>query len=189
MNDMDRVEALINKNRLIENIETLIKHIKPKKILAMLKGNAYGHGLIEVAEIIRPLVYGFGLASLNEAEKLRRSGNNDPIILMSGFVNQAQIAQMKALNITPVIHSEYQLNWLLNEKKPYKIDAWLKVNSGMNRLGFSLEKAKEIYQVVKNNPMCFKETIWMTHLAEGEFPDSKITQKQKNSFQSLYQSY
>ncbi|MCF6775898.1 alanine racemase [Thiotrichales bacterium 19X7-9] len=184
-----RVEALINKDRLTENIQVLLKKVKPNEVLAMLKGNAYGHGLVEVAEIIQPFVNGFGVASFIEAQKLRDSGINLPIVLMSGFVAQCQIPHMKALDITPVIHSYYQLEWILAEKSTWYINAWLKINTGMNRLGFELDDAKKIYQIVKANKERFKRLIWLTHLAEAEFPDSAISLEQKKRFSKLCQQY
>ncbi|TNF65709.1 MAG: alanine racemase [Gammaproteobacteria bacterium] len=184
-----RVEALINKDRLTENIQVLLKKVKPNEVLAMLKGNAYGHGLVEVAEIIQPFVNGFGVASFIEAQKLRDSGINLPIVLMSGFVAQCQIPYMKALDITPVIHSHYQLEWVLAEKSAWHINAWLKINTGMNRLGFDLDDARMIYQTIKANKERFNRLIWLTHLAEAEFPDSVISLEQKKCFAQLCQQY
>ncbi|MCF6765942.1 alanine racemase [Thiotrichales bacterium 19S3-7] len=180
-----RVEALINKDRLTENIQVLLNKVKPNEVLAMLKGNAYGHGLVEVAAIIEPYVDGFGVASFTEVKKLRDSGISLPIILMSGFVEESQIPYMKALDVTPVIHSRYQLKWILAEKGPWQINAWLKVNTGMNRLGFSIDDAKTVYQIIKANKERFNRLIWLTHLAEAEFPDSTISMEQKKRFIEL----
>ncbi|MCF6767841.1 alanine racemase [Thiotrichales bacterium 19S11-10] len=184
-----RIEALINKDRLVKNIQALLNKVNPNEVLAMLKANAYGHGAVEVASIINPYVNGFGVASLFEAEKLRESGVDQPIILMSGFVDQDQLPDLKKFNITPVIHSDYQLRWILNYKEPWLINAWLKVNSGMNRLGFSIDDAKNAYHLVKTNKTRFNRCIWLTHLAEAEFPGSDMTINQKQTFDELVQAH
>ena len=101
------------------------------KFMAVLKANAYGHGLQKIVEGINDIVDGFGLVRIEEALNVRNFSNKT-ILLMQGLYNKEDLDLAIKNNFDSVIHNQDQL-FILDNKK---IHIWIKVNTGMNRLGF-----------------------------------------------------
>src|SRR5436190_953872 len=114
-----------------------IRDIAPQsKILAMVKANAYGHGLISIAKALTD-VEGFGVSCSEEALYLRQAGLTQRIVLMEGLFSKDEIPLLTDYALDTVIHDRNQLNLLSEHPLPYPINVWLKINTGMNRLGLS----------------------------------------------------
>lgn len=137
--------AEINLKSLLHNLHVLQQQSNICSILAMVKANAYGHGITKIASALAPHVKGLGVASINEALKLREHGIQTPITLIEGIFEENELDIVSANNFTVIFHSEYQVEWLLGQKLTQPIDAWIKINTGMCRLGFSPEKYQEQY--------------------------------------------
>ena len=105
--------------------------------LAVVKANAYGHGATECAQALSDLAPAFGVASIEEADALRDSGVVQPIVLLEGFFSIEEIPLMAARHYWPVVHEAWQVNALLAASLSHSINVWLKLDSGMHRLGFS----------------------------------------------------
>ena len=147
------LKAVIDCTALKENLETVRKIAKHQKVIAMVKANGYGHGLITAARALQS-ADALGVACIEEAIILRENGIKNRIVLMEGFFNaQLELPEIIRLNLEPVLHHEFQVESLIsyfknsgalksdcNERSlflPLKI--WLKLNTGMNRLGFFSE--------------------------------------------------
>lgn len=118
----------------------------------MLKANAYGHGAVKIAKILDGLCEYFGVASIEEGIELCKSGiKKTKIIVFSGFFCIDMIEMLIHYQLIPVIHSRYQYEMLhkyFNNSK-FPIEIWLKINTGMNRLGLPRDEFELIYKHAK----------------------------------------
>lgn len=170
---------------LLHNI-SCIKQLAPnKKIIAMVKANAYGCGLSSVLPVLEGNVEAFGVASLEEAITVRNLGIRSPCILFQGVFGPEELDEVIAYNLEIVIHQEHQLNWLLSTKLPRPIKVWVKVNTGMHRLGFSPEKIPNILTALEGCAWVEKELGLLTHLACADEPTKRSNQDQLQLFHSI----
>lgn len=175
-------EAYINTQYLLDNFQTLRgKSSNAYTTIAMVKGNAYGHGLIEVCNVLAPYSEYFGVASLDEGIKVRLSGIKTKIIVFSGFFHAGHVEDLIQYHLIPIVHSEYQVDLLDAYFQNKHSEIWLKVNTGMNRLGFSVEKFHKIYEQLSSRHAEHGISV-ITHLAESEVEDDFFTKVQLEHF-------
>lgn len=137
---LNEVTAKISISALQHNFHR-VQQLKPNtKIIAMIKSNAYGHGLIPVAQALTH-ADAFGVARLAEALQLRAAGITQDILLMPGFLNAEQLPIIAVNNLQIVVHDPYQINLLAAAELVRPLNVWLKVDTGMNRLGFKINEA------------------------------------------------
>ncbi|MGY8875857.1 MAG: alanine racemase, partial [Pseudoalteromonas sp.] len=128
--------AEINLTALAHNLAQ-VKGFAPNcKVMAVLKANAYGHGLVTIAQHLNN-ADAFAVARIDEGLALRAGGLTKPIVLLEGFFNKADLPILLANNFQTIIHDEYQLAALEKAKLDAPITCWLKVNTGMHRLGIA----------------------------------------------------
>ncbi|MFY7697736.1 MAG: alanine racemase [Legionella sp.] len=177
--------AHIDTNALLHNLQR-IKCLAPqKKIIAMVKANAYGCGLSSVLPVIDGHVDAFGVASLEEAIIIRRLGSRSECILFQGVFSAEELDLVASLNLQCVIHHAEQLQWLLRRALPHKIKVWLKVNTGMHRLGFQPNEVYDISTTLQNCSWINDEIGIMTHLACADEPSHIKNQQQLAQFTAL----
>ncbi|MCT6701143.1 alanine racemase [Rheinheimera sp. 4Y26] len=176
--------AQINVDALAHNFKH-IQSIAPKsKILAVLKANAYGHGLLAVAEQLKA-AGAFGVARIDEALMLRVGGIVKPIVLLEGFFHPDELPQIVASNLQVVVHHRSQVEALLNAELEAPVHVWLKIDSGMHRLGIYPAEFKQVYQQLMASPNVLKPLRLMTHFACADEPDNPATTKQLALFSEL----
>lgn len=184
-----RVKASINLSALSNNLEIARSHANSRKIVAVIKANAYGHGLIQAAEALQKADI-LGVTDVNEADLLAASGNNKPILILQGIIERADIIRIAKAGYQVVVHQLEQLAWLeeeltkINLSQPLSI--WLKMNSGMGRLGISPADYVLAYQKLQSQAWC-KEVVLMTHLANANLIDSALNQHQLDIFSTIAQ--
>jgi alanine racemase len=132
--------AIIDLAALRHNFSRVKQCAPQSKVIAMVKSNAYGHGLLQVAHTLKE-ADAFGVARLREALHLREAAVTQDIVLMPGFLTADQLPIISVNNIQVVVHSQYQVEMLLQAELPKPISIWLKIDTGMGRLGFTLEDA------------------------------------------------
>jgi alanine racemase len=183
-----RAYVTINKDNLKHNFQVL-KNLNPdSKIICMVKANAYGHDSVYVAKALDKQTSYFGVASIEGAIKLVESNIKAQVLIFSGFFCKEQISVMKKFHLIPVIHSIYQLKLLLEYAPEWRVELWLKINSGMNRLGLSdmeFEQANKLLTQLKNR---FTGINLISHLAESHNEESQFTLNQINYFKLLSKS-
>ncbi|RVU85397.1 alanine racemase [Leucothrix sargassi] len=156
----------------------LAKSVAPhSKAIAIVKANAYGHGAVAVGRALAPEADAFGVACLEEAIELREAGIDNPILLLEGIFEPDEMLLVEEHKLTIAVATQHQLDWLLNANIRAAIDVFLKVDSGMHRLGFSPEDASTAYEALSASPKV-KELIYMTHFACSDEPDSPVTNQQ-----------
>ena len=162
-----------------------IKNIAPhSKIMAVVKANAYGHGLLSVASALTD-VDAFAVARVEEALTLRSGGIVKPILLLEGFFSTDELPILVANNIQTSVHIEQQLDELEQADLEAPIHVWLKMDTGMHRLGIRPDNCKRAIERLKNNPNVVQPARLMTHFSCADEADPSITQRQINIFDEL----
>jgi len=133
---MRPIQALISQSALQHNLAVVKKHAAHAKVMAVVKANAYGHGLIHVAHALHA-VDGFAVLDLSEALALREAGFKQTILLLEGVFSRAELLLAAANTVDIVVHNALQIEMLEQASLANTINIHLKMNSGMNRLGFT----------------------------------------------------
>lgn len=182
-----RVKATINLKALSNNLEVARTHAKNRKIVAVIKANAYGHGLGPTAEALEAADV-FAVTDVDEADQLRASGSNKAILILQGIIQRSDIQRIAENGYQVVIHNLEHVNWLEEElskiKLAHPLTFWLKMNSGMGRLGITSDNFVSAYQNLQRKPWC-QELILMTHLANANLRDSALNTQQLASFEAI----
>lgn len=173
--------AVIRLEHLVHNLTTLRKLAPHTKIMAVVKADAYGHGLVESAQALNQ-ADAFAVACADEALALRSAGILHPIICLQGFSDNQQLQQIADANIQAVIHSAYQVKLLSSSKLKQPIQVWLKIDTGMSRLGILPQDADNTYQQLLDTKRVAKIRV-MTHFANADLLDEKATQRQLQKFE------
>ncbi len=188
-------EAVIHWSRWLEiDLQALRANLKALRellpentaVLAVIKSEAYGHGLEEVARVLsQEGVYGFGLSEPEEAFRLRKAGLALPLILLSGF-EPHWLPEILRLRLIPAVTSLGMLESAADftRRKGVSLEIHLKFDTGMHRLGLEPEDLKKALEILRDNPQ-LKVTGLMTHLACAERPEDPLTRKQLALFQRL----
>ncbi|VAW97716.1 Alanine racemase [hydrothermal vent metagenome] len=171
--------ADINLSALKHNLQ-IARANTQAKIMAVVKANGYGHGMVEIARALSNSD-GFAVATINEAMDLRESGVYQPILTLEGFNCVDDLRMVYAYDLQCVIHNEQQIE-LLEKNKPKNLNVWLKIDTGMHRLGFSPQQASEMYQRLQDCPYVRQPVHVMTHLACADDQSSKFTSQQVKIF-------
>ncbi len=166
-----------------------IREIAPgRKVMAIVKADAYGHGIVRVAQTLSA-ADSFGVACLEEAEQLRTSGIEQPIVLLEGPYGAAELPRIRALQLEMVIHHHSQVEILEQTRLRGFAQIWLKVDSGMHRLGFLPEDLAAIWQRLEKVKAIKKPIRLMSHLAAANEAGSAMTRRQLELFSQLNAPY
>jgi alanine racemase len=162
------IRATISAGALAHNLTVAKRHAGDAKIWAVLKANAYGHGIERAA---RALAAADGCAVLDfqEALRLRAAGVRKPILMLEGFFKPADLELVAKHALTPVLHNPEQVGMLRHSALAGEIDVYIKVNSGMNRLGFGVESLRPVYNAVRMHAQV-RNVMFMTHFADADGP-------------------
>ncbi|QTS84081.1 alanine racemase [Coxiella endosymbiont of Amblyomma nuttalli] len=178
---MTRAVAAINLTALKHNFSWIKKVASHQYIWAMIKSSGYGHGLLRVAQVLSE-ADAFGVSCIEEAIVLREAGIKTPIIVMGGFSNEKELLKFIRHHLVAVIHQPDQVRVLENCHLTSPLSVWLKIDSGMHRLGFSVEVVASIYQSLQKSVSVRKPIGLMTHLADADNIDRAFTEFQINQF-------
>jgi len=160
------IRAAISASALAHNLAVARKHAGNAKIWAVIKANAYGHGLERAARAMQA-ADGFAVLDFQEAARLRVAGVTKPILMLEGVFKPIDVPLLHKYALTPVIHNAAQVDMLRTAELEGKIDIYVKINSGMNRLGFTSESLGASYQALRENPRVKSITL-MTHFADAD---------------------
>ncbi|MBT8090743.1 MAG: alanine racemase [Gammaproteobacteria bacterium] len=178
--------ALIRLGALKHNLDIIRKAAPGAKVMAVIKANAYGHGMLTVAEHLTD-VDAFAVARVPEAIQLRENGIDAPIVLLSGVMDARELRIAMASGFEPVVHCPEQVE-LLEATSRGAVTVWLKVDTGMNRLGFSPRDAKAIIRRLHAAP-AVGELRLMTHLASADELQSSMTSEQLRQFRPIVDGF
>src|SRR5712675_200192 len=163
---MRPIRARIDSAALRHNLAAARRRAPHSRIWAVVKANAYGHGLARAARALSA-ADGLALIELDAALELRRAGERRPILLLQGFFSPAELEPIAANGLTTVVHDAAQLAMLEKSRLPRKIAVVVKLNSGMNRLGFAAEDLRGVLGRLRDCPGV-GEIALMTHFADAD---------------------
>lgn len=145
-----------------------VRELAPaSKVMAVVKADGYGHGLERVATALAD-ADAFGVAAISDAVQLRASGLKHRIVLLSGFDEPADLAQLRELEVDTVVHHDSQLAMLEAEQGRAPIRVWLKFDTGMHRLGFDPARAAELHGRLHALRGVAEELVTMSHFASSD---------------------
>ncbi|MGJ8680815.1 alanine racemase [Paraglaciecola sp.] len=150
-------------------------------VLAVVKADGYGHGCVPVANALAPLVNMFAVSCLEEALTLRHAGINDKILLLEGFFDIEEVPIALSHNCELVIHEVEQLQKLLDMPLIRPIKVWLKIDTGMHRLGVPLHLVSELFSKMSQSKNV-QEVVLLSHFSCADNLSSEYTLRQLNSF-------
>lgn len=177
--------ATVDLGALRHNL-AMARHSAPStRVVAVLKANGYGHGLLQVAAALAQ-ADAFAVSCIEEASRLRAAGYRHRIILLAGYFEPAELPLFAQYALDPVIHAEWQLPPLERSTLQRPLDVWLKVDTGMHRLGFSPGRVREVYRRLRAMP-AVASIRFMTHLARADDRRDPTTQVQLEAFAAACQ--
>jgi alanine racemase len=180
---MRPTKAIIDLAALRSNVG-LVRRLSPSsRLLAVVKANAYGHGAEQIAAALAEHVDAFGVATITEGLALRASGVERPILLLEGFFEATEIPDIAQHDLDTVIGSMEQLTALLAADLHRPLRVWLKVDTGMHRLGLRPEEFEVAYSRLKASNS-ISDVILMSHFAEADRTEGLATPTQLARFES-----
>ncbi len=160
------IEALIHTSALAHNLTRARAAAPDAKVWAVVKANAYGHGIDRAYEGLRG-ADGFALLDLTEAERVRALGWRGPILLLEGAFELRDLELCSRLDLWHVVHCTQQIDWLATHKTRAPHRVFLKMNSGMNRLGFKPDVYRSAWTRLNALPQVGEITL-MTHFSDAD---------------------
>ncbi len=170
----------INLDALSHNLTKVREFAPGSQVMAVIKANAYGHGMLAVAKQLADADM-FAVAVPEEAYALRAAGCTKPIIVLHGFRDADELKQFSKLKLSSVIHQQLQLDLLLKNNLLSAIDAWLKVDTGMHRLGISMDRVDDYFGQLRNSANVANVYL-MSHFANADDCDNSLNNMQLINF-------
>lgn len=172
----------IHAGALLHNVARVKGFAPDKKIIAMVKANAYGCGVHAVAPVLEGQVDVFGVACLSEALKIRALGCRTPCLLVQGVFSPEELLVASTQHCFIGLHHVQQLHWLLQTPLTQPISVWIKVNTGMNRLGFSPDDVPAVLDALRACPWVAPDIGMMTHFSCADEPERIENKQQFDAF-------
>jgi alanine racemase len=175
--------AQIHLARLRHNLVRVKEAAPRSRVMAVVKANAYGHGLVPVAQALEQ-ADAFAVAGLEEAITLREAGCDHRIVLLEGLFDAGDATLAAAYRLDVVVHAAHQLPMLERVPAGRRLDCWLKVDTGMHRLGFPPGDVPAVAR--RLSTVAGVGTIrYLTHFARADEPDQRATADQLACFDAL----
>lgn len=160
------ISATLSLSALTQNLNIIRAFAPDSKVWTVVKANGYGHGIYRIWRSLSS-TDGFALLDFNEAILLREAGWQGPILLLEGFFTPQDLMIVDKYRLTTAVHSDWQIKALAEAQLTQPVDIYLKVNSGMNRLGFSPERAGAVWQQLRELKQAGELTL-MSHFATAD---------------------
>ncbi len=175
--------AIIDLDALRHNYRLLKEAAGGNRLIAVVKADAYGHGAAEVARALGD-ADAFAVAAVGEAVALREAGIEQKIIVMGGFTTPVELQTCIGLGIDPVLHHQFHIDCLRAGGDLGDIDVWVKIDTGMGRLGFAAERCHQVLADL-HELHTLGNIRMMTHLASADDLDCPFTEQQIETVKAL----
>ena len=179
-------KAIIHLDALRHNFHT-VRRLTNARILGVVKSNAYGHGVLHIAHTLETEgIDALAVACIEEAIELREGGITCPIVLLEGFFESSELALVEQYNLTTMLQNTEQVAIFLSHKTKAPIDVWIKIDTGMHRLGFHPDNFMHEYLRIKQ---CSHvgSIVLATHFSCSDEPDNPYTKTQIARFRKVTQ--
>ena len=160
--------ATVHTEALRHNLQRARQLAPDARVWAVVKANAYGHGIERCFDALRS-ADGFALLDLMEAERIRALGWRGPVLLLEGVFEPRDLELCSRLNLWHTVHCTEQIDWLAAHKTQAPHRVFLKLNSGMNRLGFTPDAFRSAWARLNALPQV-EEISFMTHFSDADGP-------------------
>ncbi len=177
-------EAIVHLQALRHNLGVVRRMAPESKLMAVVKADGYGHGLERVARVLAEGADAFGVAYTEDARRLREIGLAQRIVLLSGVIDATDLAEVRRLDAEIVVHDLRQVELLEAEGGSRPLKVWLKIDTGMHRLGFAPADAAEVFARLRALPNVDPDMVLMTHFANSDVVDDPQTRVQQALFES-----
>ncbi len=181
---MQAATVVVNRRALRHNLQRLRELAPASRLVAVVKANAYGHGLLETARTL-PDADAFGVARLDEALQLRAGGITQPILLLEGFFTASELPVLAEHQLETVIHSPEQLLTLETAALSAPVTVWMKLDTGMHRLGVHPREADAFYARLSRCKNVRQPVNFASHFARADEPECGVTERQLDVFTSF----
>lgn len=173
--------AVIDLAALRHNLKRVRELAPRSRVMAVVKANAYGHGLALAAQALAG-ADAFAVASLEEAQIVRRAGLSNPIVLLEGVFGESELEEAARWSCALVVHDAYQLKLIEKSGLKEELSVWLKVDTGMNRLGFAPAATQDAWKRLNEAKAVKQPVRLMTHFASADEVSDPKTQAQLQAF-------
>ncbi|MCV6626539.1 MAG: alanine racemase [Cellvibrionaceae bacterium] len=174
--------ALIDLDALCHNYQLATELAPQSQAIAVVKANAYGHGAVPVAKALAPLAPAFGVACIEEAMELRSAGIEKPILLLEGIFTADELATAAAQNFWLMVENLNQVEAIINAELSAPLHCWVKVDSGMHRLGLQPEQLDDVLAVLNNSANVHGDIVIASHFASADELTRETTAAQIDCF-------
>lgn len=176
--------ATIHLDALRHNLGEMRRRAPDSRVMAVVKADGYGHGLERVAQALGD-ADAFGVAALSDAERIRGLGLTQPVLLLSGFDAPDDLPRLQQLHVDAVVHHVSQIEMLEQSDAPTdSLRCWLKVDSGMHRLGIAPEAVREAHARLRACTAVAGDIVLMSHFASSDAFDLPQTREQLQVFEA-----
>jgi alanine racemase len=175
------IHAAIDTHALRHNLKTIRERARGARVMAVVKANAYGHGLVPTALALAE-ADAFGVARLEEGLALRAAGITQPIVLLEGVFAPEHLLEAARHGFDLVIHDMLQIELLEESSSPQRFLLWIKIDTGMNRLGFRPSEFATALERIRRLQPAPLEIRLLTHLARADEQDNVVTRQQVARF-------
>ncbi|MEP6483490.1 MAG: alanine racemase [Rudaea sp.] len=175
-------QATIHLGALRRNLARVRERAGDAKVMAVVKADGYGHGLERVARALKG-ADAFGVAAIGDGLRLRAAGIDERVVVLSGPDEAADLAELRRLKLDAVIHHESQLAWLEADRDPRSLRVWLKIDSGMHRLGFQPGQVRDAHRRLRALGNIESDVTLMTHFAASDEFENALTDRQVETFE------
>lgn len=176
------MHARIDLSALRHNLAVVRRRAPYSRVMAVVKSLGYGHGAIQVAQALAPYADALAVARIEEGVALREAGIEAPLTVLEGFVTGAHLELARRHALQLVIHAAQQLELLRADRSSRPVECWLKVDTGMHRLGFAHTRAGQFLAQLRNLPQVVPVGL-MTHLANADDSADRTTLAQLERMQ------
>jgi alanine racemase len=176
--------ATIHLGALRRNLARVRELAGGARVMAVVKADGYGHGLERVARALRD-ADAFGVAAIGDGLRLRAAGVTNRIVVLSGPDEPADLAELRRLDLDAVIHHQTQVDWLAADRGTRPLRIWLKIDTGMHRLGFAPEATAEVHARLRALAGVDPDIVLMTHFAASDEFDGSLTSQQIARFSTV----
>lgn len=185
---MITAQANIDLSALQHNYHHLKVLSGDQKVIAVIKGDAYGHGSVKLAQAL-PFADLFAVSRLEEAEELRASGIEQPILLLEGCFCAQDLQRAAQMQLDITIHCIEQVRDLENNELAHPVNIWLKVDSGMHRLGVQPYEVSDYAKRIQRTGKLRSELGFISHFCRADEPGQPTTSRQLQCFTNATQAY
>ena len=186
---MRPTSAIVRLNAIVENFNIVCRLAPDSQNVAVIKANAYGHGAVEVARALHDKAPAFAVAFFEEAVQLRDAGITKPILILQGTLGNEDVAEAAARDFWLLLHRQQQIDQVLSSKTTRPVRVWLKVETGMYRLGMNLEVAQSACEALVSSHTIQPDLVLCTQLACADDLASPVTKQQVSKLNSFAEKH